>query len=79
MQANRRFVEYVQRVDQRRSQRGRQVDPLRFTAGQRRRQAIERQIVKANVGEEPEAPPNLAKDLVGDGRVFLPERQPAKK
>jgi hypothetical protein len=35
--------------DERRTERGRQVDALRFAAGKGRRQAIERQVVEADV------------------------------
>ena len=55
MQADRRLVEHVERVHQRRPERRRQVDALRLAARQRRRQAIERQVVEADVGQEARA------------------------
>ena len=75
VQADRRLVEHVQRVDQRRPERRREVDALRLAARQRGRQPIERQVVEADVAQEPQPLANLAQDLVGDGRVLLRERQ----
>ena len=75
MQADRRLVEHVQRVDERRPERRRQIDALRLAARERRRQPIERQVVEPDVGEEAEPAANLAQDLVGDDRVLLAERE----
>ena len=75
MQADRRLVEHVQRADQRRTERRRQVDALRFAAGQRRRQTIERQVVEADIAQERQPAPDLLEDLVGDGRFLLGELQ----
>ena len=66
MQADRRLVEHVQRADQRRAERRRQADALRFPPRQGRRQAVEREVVEADVGEEAEAPADLDQHLVGD-------------
>ena len=52
VQADRRLVEHVQRADQRRAERRREVDALRLAARQRRRQPIERQVVEADVAQE---------------------------
>jgi len=65
VQADRRLVEHVERVDQRRAERGREADALRLAAGQRRRQAGESQIVEADVGEELQAPGALYLGLAG--------------
>ena len=65
MQADGRFVEDVQGIDQRRPQRGRQIDSLRLAARKRRRQAIEGQIVEADVSQEPQSLPDLLQHLVG--------------
>ena len=75
VQADRRLVEDVERVDQRRPERRRQVDALRLAARQRRRQPIERQVVEADVAQEPEPLADLAQHLVGDRRVLLRQRQ----
>ena len=47
MQAHRRLVENIERVDQRRAQRRGQIDALQLAAGERARLAIEREIVRA--------------------------------
>jgi hypothetical protein len=52
MQADRRLVEHEQRVDQRRAERRRQIDPLHFAAGQRARLPIEREIAETDVEQE---------------------------
>ena len=59
VQADRRLVEHVERADQRRPERGRQVDPLRLAARQRRRQPVERQVVEADVAQESEPAADL--------------------
>ncbi len=41
MQSDRRFIQHVQRADQMRAQRRRQLNALRFAAGKRRSQPIE--------------------------------------
>src|SRR5689334_1076612 len=48
MKTNRRFVEHVQHAAQLRSDLRRESNALPFTAGQRRRRAIERQITEAH-------------------------------
>ena len=73
VQANRRLIEHVERADQRRAQRGGEVDALRFAARQRRRQPIERQVVEADVAQEAQAPLDLLQHLVGDRRFLLGE------
>ena len=59
VQADRRLVEHVQRADERRAERRRQVDALRLAARQRRRQPIERQVVEADVAQERQPAPDL--------------------
>ena len=54
VQADRRLVEHVERADQRRAERRREVDALRFAARERRRQPVERQVVEADVAQEAE-------------------------
>ena len=49
VQADRRLVEHVQRVHERRPERGRQVDALRLAARERGREAVERQVVEPDV------------------------------
>ena len=59
MQADARLVEHEQRVDQRRAERGRQVDALDLAAGERARLAVERQIAQAHVAKEARAGADL--------------------
>ena len=75
MQADRRLVEDVERVDQGGPERRRQIDALRFAAGQRRREPIQRQVVQADVGQESQPPPDLAEDLLRHGGVLFAQRQ----
>ena len=70
VQPDRRLVEYVQRVDERRTERRRKIDALRFSARQRGREAIEREVIEPDVAQEPETLADLAQHLVGD-RGFL--------
>ncbi len=79
MKANRRLVQYVQGVNQRRPQRCREIDALRLSARQRRRQTIERQVVQADVAEESETLANFAKHLVGDRSFLLRQREAGKE
>ena len=69
VQANRRLVEHVERADERRPERRRQVDPLRLAARQRRGQAVERQVVEPDVAQERQPPPDFLEDLLGDRRL----------
>ena len=55
MQADARLVEHEQRVDERRAERRRQVDPLHFAARQRAALPVERQIAEADVAQILEA------------------------
>ena len=51
VQADRRFVEHEQRVDERGAERGGEVDALHFSARERARLAVERQVTEADLGE----------------------------
>ena len=65
MQADRRLVEDEQGVDERGAERGRQVDALDFTPGERARLAIERQVADAHVGEKAKARADFGDEQVG--------------
>ena len=71
VQADRRLVEHVERADERRAERRRQVDALRLAAGERRRQPVERQVVEADVAQERQPAADLAQHLLGDRRFLL--------
>ena len=69
------FVEHVERPDQRRAERGGQVDALRLAARERGRQPIEREVVEPDVAQERQAAPNLLQDLVGDRHLLVAQRE----
>ena len=73
VQADRRLVEDVEHADQRRADLRRQADPLRLAAGERRRRAVHRQVVEADVVQE--AQPLV--DLVQDQPRDVPLRSPS--
>ena len=70
MQADGRLVEHVKRADQMRAERRGQLDALRFAAGKRGGQPVERQVVEADFVEEAQALLNLFENLVGDGGLL---------
>ena len=51
VQPDRRLVEHVERVHQRRADRGRQVDALELAAGERARLAVERQVAEPDLDQ----------------------------
>ena len=65
MQADRRLVEHEQRIDERRAERGRQVDALHFAAGQRARLSVERQIAEPDAAQKIEPGADLVEQQVG--------------
>ena len=75
VQADGRLVEHVERVDQRRSERGRQVDALRLAARQRRRQPVERQVVEPDVAQKLQPLLDFLEHLVADRRFLLGQLQ----
>ena len=66
MQADGRLVEHVERADEMRAERSGQLDALRFAAGKRGGEAVEREIVEADFVEEAQALANFFEDFVGD-------------
>ena len=62
VQADRRLVEHVADADQPAADLRGQADPLGLAAGQRRRRAVQRDVVEAHVGQEPHAMADLAED-----------------
>ena len=71
VEANRRLVEHVERVDERGAERRREVDALRLAARERGRETIQRQVVEADVAEEPQPLADLTEHLVGNRGVLL--------
>src|SRR6185312_1706925 len=75
VQADRRLVEDVEHADQRRSDLRGQADALRLAARQRRRGAIERQVLQPDVDEEVQPLGDLAQDTLGDRLLPLREHE----
>ena len=71
VQTDRRLVEHVQRADEPGADLRRQPDPLRLAAGERARRARQREVVEADVEEEPEAGVDLLRHPLGDHLVPL--------
>ena len=62
MQADRRLVEHVERVDQRRADGGGEIDALQLAAGKRARLAVEREIFQTDADQIAEPAANLVED-----------------
>ena len=75
VQADRRLVEDVEHADQARADLGRQANALAFPARQRAGGPIQRQVVEADVHQEPEPLADLLEDPPRDRRLALAERQ----
>ena len=76
VQADGRLVENVERIDQRRADRGGEIDAFQFAAGKRARLAIEGEIFQTDADEIGQAPANFIKDearylIQGAGRLEL--------
>ena len=69
VQPDRRLIEHVQRADERRAERRRQIDALRLAARERRRQTVERQIVEPDVAQERQPPADLPQHLARRSRA----------
>ena len=66
MQADRRLVQHIQRTYQLRAERSRELNALRFSAGESRREAIEREVVEPDRVEKMQPLLNLVQDAAGD-------------
>ena len=66
VQADRGFVEDVERTDQPRPERSRKLDPLRFAAGECRGKPIEGQVFEAHGVKKREALADLLEDRAGN-------------
>src|SRR4051812_5827592 len=66
MKADRRLIQNVQYADQAAADLTCQANPLRFAPRQRRRRAIERQILQPDIDQKPEPGANLLEHLFGD-------------
>ncbi len=68
VQPDGRLVEHVQHAHQPGADLGGQPDPLRLAAGQRGRRPVQRQVVEADVEQEPQPGVDLLEDAPGDLR-----------
>ena len=75
VQPNGRLVENVQHAHQRRADLRRQPDALRLAARQRRRGAIEREVLQPDVDQEVQSVGDLAQDALGDRLLARRQRQ----
>ena len=66
VQADGRLVEHVERADEMRAERRGELDALRFAAGERGGEAVEREVVEADFVEESQARADFFEDFVGD-------------
>ncbi len=66
VQADGGLVEHVERADETRAERGGELDALRFAAGECGGEAVEREVVEADLLEEVDALADLFEDLSGD-------------
>ena len=64
---------------ERRTERRRQVDALRLASRERRRQAVERQVVQAHVAQESQTLADFLQHLLGDGLFLFRELEAAEK
>ena len=60
------LVEDVERADEARAERGGELDALGFAAGERGSEAVEGEVVEADLVEEVDALADLFEDLAGD-------------
>ena len=73
VEADAGLVEDVERADEARAERGGELDALGFAAGERGAEAVEGEVVEADLVEEVDALADLFEDLSGDLR-FVPVR-----
>jgi len=79
VQANRRLIEHIQRPDQTRPQRSRELNPLRLAARQGRSQPVQRQIFQPDVVEKAQPFAKFDQQLLGNRRLLHQERDPREK
>src|SRR6202034_2601227 len=65
VQTDRGLVEHEQRVDERGAERSREIDPLYFSARERARLAIERQVAESDVDQVAQPGADLPEQQVG--------------
>ena len=78
VQADRGLVEDVEHAHEARPDLGREPDPLRLAAGQRRRRPLERQVADADRVEEAQALDDLLQDPRGDLALGVAQLEPVE-
>ncbi len=79
VQADGRLVEDVERAHQARAQRRGELNPLRFAAGKRRGQPVQREVVEPHFVEKAQPLLNFFQDLFGDHRFGGAQLQAVEK
>jgi hypothetical protein len=74
VEADRRLIQHVKRVDQLRAQGVREADALRLAAGEGARRAVEGQVVQSDVAQELDASARLLQEVRRNAELEL--RQP---
>src|SRR6266581_6129448 len=79
METDGRFVENVERADEMRTERSCKLNALRFSAGERGGQAVQREVVETHLIKKLQARANFFQDSVRDFQVPFGELQGGKK
>src|SRR5260370_42596849 len=79
MQTDGRFIQNIERPDKVRPQRGGKLNALRFAAGKRRGQALERKIIEAHFIEKLQPGSHFLQNPVGDLELRFRELQSSEK
>src|SRR5229473_8406576 len=79
MQADGRFIEHIERADKMRTERSRELDALRFSPRERRRQTIQREVIEAHLIKKLQTRSNLFENPVRDFLVSFRELQRGKE
>src|SRR6266851_6317661 len=79
MQTDGRFIQNIERSDEVRPQRRRQLNALRFAAGKRRGQAIKRKVIEAHFIEKLQPGSHFLQNLLGDLELRFRELQSSEK
>jgi len=79
MQADRGFIEHVERADKMRTERRRELDALRFSPRERGRQTIQREVIEAYLVKKLQTSSNLFENPVRDFLMSFREFQRGKE
>src|ERR1700678_2174492 len=79
MQSDRGFVQNVERAYKMRSERSRELYPLRFAARQSGSEPVERQVIQPHFVQKPQAQLNFFQNFFDDGCFRRSERKACEK